>query len=109
MDCDGSGAPAVGDIWSPSHQRRSDADAGARSADDPVRTPVSRARCHRRRGDRVPRSRNGVIELRMLGLPEAIAAVIGIALNAYVLTGGVDFGGGMWDLCASGPRRTRQR
>ena len=50
-----------------------------------------------------------MIELGTLGLPEAIAAIIGIALNAYVLTGGADFGGGMWDLCATGPRRASQR
>ena len=44
-----------------------------------------------------------------IGLPEVIAAVMGVALNAYVLTGGADFGGGVWDLLASGPRRDRQR
>jgi cytochrome d ubiquinol oxidase subunit II len=44
-----------------------------------------------------------------LGLPEAVAAVMAIALNAYVLTGGADFGGGVWDLFASSPRRDRQR
>jgi cytochrome d ubiquinol oxidase subunit II len=32
----------------------------------------------------------------MIGLPELIAAVIAIALNAAVLTGGADFGGGVW-------------
>ena len=50
-----------------------------------------------------------MIDLAALGLPEAIAAIIAIALNAYVLTGGADFGGGLWDLFASGPRRTLQR
>ena len=45
----------------------------------------------------------------MIGLPEIIAGVIAIALNAYVLTGGADFGGGVWDLLATGPRRERQR
>jgi cytochrome bd ubiquinol oxidase subunit II len=50
-----------------------------------------------------------MIDLDTLGLPEAIAAIIAIALNAYVLTGGADFGGGLWDLIASGPRRTLQR
>ncbi len=45
----------------------------------------------------------------VIGLPEIIAAVMGVALNAYVLTGGADFGGGVWDLLASGPRRDRQR
>ena len=44
-----------------------------------------------------------------IGLPEVIAAVMAIALNAYVLTGGADFGGGVWDLFAAGPRRERQR
>src|SRR5258706_14698534 len=109
MGGDGSGTPAVGNIGDPSHQRRSDADAGARGSDDSVRFDLSRARGHRRRGHRVTRSGDGVIELRTLGLPEAIAAIIGIALNAYVLTGGADFGGGIWDLFATGPRRVLQR
>jgi cytochrome d ubiquinol oxidase subunit II len=45
----------------------------------------------------------------MIGLPETIAGVIAVALNAYALTGGADFGGGVWDLLATGPRRDRQR
>lgn len=44
-----------------------------------------------------------------LGLPEVLAAVLALSLNAYVLLGGADFGGGVWDLLASGPRRNRQR
>src|SRR5207244_5072231 len=32
-----------------------------------------------------------------------------VALNAYALLGGADFGGGVWDLFASGPRKERQR
>jgi cytochrome d ubiquinol oxidase subunit II len=47
--------------------------------------------------------------LASIGLPEIIAGCIMLALNAYVLTGGADFGGGMWDLLASGPRREAQR
>lgn len=31
------------------------------------------------------------------------------ALILYALTGGADFGGGIWDLLAAGPRATRQR
>jgi len=38
-----------------------------------------------------------------------VAAVLGIALVSYVLTGGADFGGGVWDLLASGPRKIEQR
>jgi cytochrome d ubiquinol oxidase subunit II len=39
----------------------------------------------------------------------AIALAIMVSLNAYVLLAGADFGGGMWDLFATGPRRERQR
>jgi cytochrome d ubiquinol oxidase subunit II len=45
----------------------------------------------------------------VLGLPEILAAIIVVSLNAYVLTGGADFGGGVWDLLARGPRRGAQR
>ena len=45
----------------------------------------------------------------MIGLPEILAGIMMLALNAYVLTGGADFGGGVWDLLASGPRRIAQR
>ena len=44
-----------------------------------------------------------------LGLPEIVAAAMMLALNAYVLMGGADFGGGVWDMLASGPRRDGQR
>jgi cytochrome d ubiquinol oxidase subunit II len=44
-----------------------------------------------------------------LGWPHLVAALVAVALNAYVLFGGADFGGGVWDLLASGPRRDRQR
>jgi cytochrome d ubiquinol oxidase subunit II len=44
-----------------------------------------------------------------VGLPDILAAMLALSLNAYVLFGGADFGGGVWDLLASGPRRERQR
>ncbi len=44
-----------------------------------------------------------------MNLPDLLAGAIFVALNAYVLLGGADFGGGVWDLFASGPRRERQR
>ena len=44
-----------------------------------------------------------------IGLPEVIAGIMVLALNAYVLMGGADYGGGVWDLFASGPRREAQR
>jgi len=40
---------------------------------------------------------------------EIIALVISGALLLYVLSGGADFGGGIWDLAARGPRAAAQR
>jgi cytochrome d ubiquinol oxidase subunit II len=45
----------------------------------------------------------------ILTLPHAVAGVMVLALNAYVLLAGADFGGGVWDLFARGPRRDEQR
>jgi len=42
-------------------------------------------------------------------LPDTVGVVILIALNAYVVFAGADFGGGVWDLLAGGPRRAAQR
>lgn len=47
--------------------------------------------------------------LATLGLPEILAGVLFVALNAYVLMGGADLGSGVWDLIATGPRRVQQR
>lgn len=38
-----------------------------------------------------------------------LAGCVVVALNAYVLLAGADFGGGVWDLLASGPRKEVQR
>ncbi|HEX6535461.1 MAG TPA: cytochrome d ubiquinol oxidase subunit II [Gemmatimonadaceae bacterium] len=45
----------------------------------------------------------------LVSLPALLAAVMLVSLTAYVLSGGADYGGGVWDLLASGPRRDRQR
>jgi len=42
-------------------------------------------------------------------LETLIAAVMLTSLIVYALMGGADYGGGMWDLLASGPRAKRQR
>jgi cytochrome d ubiquinol oxidase subunit II len=47
--------------------------------------------------------------LSSIGMPEVIAGLALLALNVYALLGGADFGGGVWDLLASGPRREEQR
>jgi cytochrome d ubiquinol oxidase subunit II len=44
-----------------------------------------------------------------IGLAELLAGVVVVALTAYVLLAGADFGGGVWDLLAGGPRREQQR
>ncbi|HXQ29540.1 MAG TPA: cytochrome d ubiquinol oxidase subunit II [Gemmatimonadales bacterium] len=45
----------------------------------------------------------------MNGAAEILAGAVLVSLNAYVLLAGADFGGGVWDLLASGPRRAEQR
>src|SRR5712671_2575179 len=42
-------------------------------------------------------------------LETLIAAVMLASLILYALMGGADYGGGMWDLLASGPRAPHQR
>jgi cytochrome d ubiquinol oxidase subunit II len=46
---------------------------------------------------------------RFFTLATLIAGAIGASLNIYALSAGADFGGGVWDLLASGSRRERQR
>lgn len=45
----------------------------------------------------------------MVSLEVLIAGAMLLALTAYALFGGADFGGGVWDLLAAGPRAARQR
>jgi cytochrome d ubiquinol oxidase subunit II len=45
----------------------------------------------------------------VITLADGIAGAVMLALNAYVVLGGADFGAGVWDLVASGPRAARQR
>jgi cytochrome d ubiquinol oxidase subunit II len=42
-------------------------------------------------------------------IEDRLGAVILASLVLYALSGGADYGGGMWDLLASGPRAARQR
>src|SRR5688572_19734152 len=42
-------------------------------------------------------------------LATVLAVAIMVSLNAWVVLGGADFGGGVWDLLAAGPRKQRQR
>ena len=42
-------------------------------------------------------------------LADGVAAILLLALTAYAVFAGADFGGGVWDLFASGPRRKAQR
>jgi cytochrome d ubiquinol oxidase subunit II len=42
-------------------------------------------------------------------LEVSLLLAIGVGLTLYVLLGGADFGGGVWDLLARGPMRDRER
>ena len=41
--------------------------------------------------------------------PEIVAGILWLALTAYAVLAGADFGGGVWDLLAGGPRARDQR
>jgi cytochrome d ubiquinol oxidase subunit II len=45
----------------------------------------------------------------MLMLENILAAITLVSLITYALMGGADFGGGVWDLLARGPRKQKQR
>lgn len=45
----------------------------------------------------------------MLTIEVLLAGVMMVALTFYALSGGADYGGGVWDLLAWGPRRKAQR
>jgi cytochrome bd ubiquinol oxidase subunit II len=45
----------------------------------------------------------------MLSIDMLIAGAMMVSLTFYALLGGADFGGGVWDLFASGPRKQAQR
>jgi cytochrome d ubiquinol oxidase subunit II len=44
-----------------------------------------------------------------MGLADLVAGIVLVALIVYALLGGADFGGGVWDLLARGPRKPEQR
>src|ERR1700675_2919270 len=102
--------PTVGGPGHPPHRGRGDPDARAHRAARRVHAALRRARRRRRPGDHRAGAGDDVRGvLASIGLPELIAGIMVLALNAYVLMGGADFGGGVWDLLATGPRRTKQR
>jgi cytochrome bd ubiquinol oxidase subunit II len=47
--------------------------------------------------------------VNVLSLELVLAFAMGISLTFYLLMGGADFGGGVWDLFSSGPRARAQR
>src|SRR5690606_31260418 len=70
---------------------------------DPRDVPADPDRPRRSRRRRAGRGEGEMI------LPWITASVILVALVVYAILGGADFGGGLWDLLASGPRARRQR
>src|SRR6267143_876156 len=46
---------------------------------------------------------------QLMGSAELVAGTLWLGLTAYAVLAGADFGGGVWDLFASGPRAREQR
>src|SRR3989441_843781 len=103
----GSGSPALGDLRGPEDRGRCHADAGADRAVSHVHAAVLLP--GRDRGLAAVPSNHSKSAGHRMSLAELVAGIIVVALNAYALLGGADFGGGVWALLASGPRRGRRR
>jgi cytochrome d ubiquinol oxidase subunit II len=62
-----------------------------------------------RREDRAAGGRDRATALNVL-TPQLLVAVVAlVAVALYAIFGGADFGGGVWDVLATGPRRAAQR
>src|SRR6185436_5424124 len=89
-----------------------DADAASGRALRDVHPPLPVSRRGRDRPAAPPglpepaprRAGQGLMPLELL-----LAGVLMVSLNIYALGAGADFGGGVWDLLASGPRQRAQR
>src|SRR3989441_10112195 len=113
-----AGPAAVGDLRGSEDPRRGHPDAGAgravRHLHAAVLLPGSDRRvapvpAHRPQSGGTGMARVLHVGRRVVTLADWLAGVIFVALNAYAVLGGADFGGGVWDLLAFGPRRERQR
>src|SRR5207244_10136353 len=74
--------------------------------------PASSCTCVARSSSRPARARRVARERppeRRVAVELSLGAAILVALVLYALSGGADYGGGMWDLLASGPRARQQR
>src|SRR5690349_16351248 len=109
MDGHGGRTTALGGERNRENCGRRHLPAWTRVSARPVHAALHRAHRRRRAGDAHHRSPDRMSELYSFGLPEVIAGLIVVALCGYAVTGGADFGGGVWDLLASGPRRREQQ
>ena len=119
LDRDGSGPTALDHLWRYENCGRSYANARIGRNICPVRSSLHLPRSHSHlpalaAGDAEPQTRGGrrtcgggplMNSLSLL----FVAGVLLISLTLYVLTGGADYGGGVWDLLATGRRKLKQR
>src|SRR5947207_6316050 len=90
------------DSWCPSSpSRRSTSSCPSSSCTCSAVSSSRRTRAHGAVGKRARKCR--------VTVEHRLGAVILAALVIYALSGGADYGGGMWDLLARGPRASRQR
>src|SRR5205807_3028426 len=119
LDGDRAGPAAVGDLRRAQDGRCGDPDAGADGPVPHVHAALLLPWCDRRvapvpahhpqsGGAGMARILHATGE-RGVTLADVLAGIVFVALNAYAVLGGADFGGGAWDLLALGPRKERQR
>src|SRR5258707_10515563 len=81
---------------------------GSRTHVRHLRRNLCRARAHH--GSTAARAGGSLAPIRsVMGEPELVAAILWLSLTAYAVLAGADFGGGVWDLFAAGPRPGAQR
>src|SRR5262245_1254891 len=99
---DRAGTPALDRPRSDADPRRLDPDAGPDGAARDGHPGLPRARRHRRRAAAAPRALDAARDGgegggRVNGLALTVALALVAALNLYALSGGADYGGGVWD------------
>src|SRR5262249_22244600 len=108
LDGNRSRAPAVDRLRHSPHGRFRDADAWSDGSLSLVHLLVSLPRGHRGRALETPRVREPA-PAGFMTYATLVAVALVASLVIYALGGGADFGGGVWDLLAAGPRAGRQR
>ena len=109
LDGDRTRPPALDRAGRHAHGGCGDADAGPGRLADRNRRHLPAADGRRGRADAAHGDRDAAEGAADMDPALLLGGVVVVALTAYALMGGADYGGGVWDLAASGPTAADQR